>query len=310
MNDAMQMVHLGKYANAEKTRYEQANEDRLNENFRMLQKKIESLQDGIQKLRTGMSTYGSVNGDVSIDGVLDVVQRRCFATLSSSGWYRVMQTKDVSGTIIDFRIGRPYGANPAEAHKISFYIVGGGKSAFLDETSDTNTLCVDKIRATYGGGLVYFDVHYNASSANEVLVYFDVYGKGQANGTSIAMGLESVADAPSGETVLTTHTFFAQTDAYISLHACGKYWCFRKRNGIVYVLAPNDVTSASSGSNSIGTLPVGWRPEATVVLACANYISANCWLIITAAGTVSFCTSVAISSARNAAFSGSYPAYS
>jgi hypothetical protein len=120
-----------------------------------------------------------------------------------------MQTKDVSGTIIDFRIGRPYGANPAEAHKISFYIVGGGKSAFLDETSDTNTLCVDKIRATYGGGLMYFDVHYNASSANEVLVYFDVYGKGQANGTSIAMGLASVADAPTGETVLTTYTFAA-----------------------------------------------------------------------------------------------------
>lgn len=147
--------------------------------------------------------------DVTVGGVLDVVQRRCSATLSSAGWYRVMQTKDVSGTIIDFRIGRPYDANPAEAHKISFHIVGGGKSAFLDETSDTNTLCVDKIRATYGGGFMYFDVHYNTSSANEVLVYFDVYGKGQANGTSIAMGLASVADAPAGETVLTTYTFRA-----------------------------------------------------------------------------------------------------
>ena len=152
---------------------------------------------------------GSITGDVSVTGVVDIENRRCSATLSSAGWYRVMQTKDVSGTIIDFRIGRPYDANPAEAHKISFHIVGGGKSAFLDETSDTNTLCVDKIRATYGGGFMYFDVHYNASSANEVLVYFDVYGKGQANGTSIAMGLASVADAPAGETVVTTHTFAA-----------------------------------------------------------------------------------------------------
>lgn len=150
-----------------------------------------------------------VDWDVEFNSTVDVTNRRCSATLSSAGWYRLMQTKDVSGTIIDFSIGRPYGANPAEAHKISFYIVGGGKSAFLDETSDTNTLCVDKIRATYGGGLMYFDVHYNASSANEVLVYFDVYGKGQANGTSIAMGLASVADAPAGETVLTTYTFRA-----------------------------------------------------------------------------------------------------
>lgn len=150
---------------------------------------------------------GSITGDVSVTGVVDIENRRCSAALSSSGWYRVMQTKDISGTIIDFRIGRPYDANSAEAHKISFYTVGGGKSAFLDETSDTNTLCVDKIRATYGGGFMYFDVHYNTSSANEVLVYFDVYGKGQANGTSIAMGLASVADAPSGETVLVTYIF-------------------------------------------------------------------------------------------------------
>jgi uncharacterized repeat protein (TIGR02543 family) len=150
-----------------------------------------------------------VDWPAEFNDAVDITNRRCSATLSSAGWYRVMQTKDVSGTIIDFRIGRPYGANQAEAHKISFYIVGGGKSAFLDETSDTNTLCVDKIRATYDGVFMYFDVHYNASSANEVLVYFDVYGKGQANGTSIAMGLASVADAPAGETVLETHNFSA-----------------------------------------------------------------------------------------------------
>ena len=153
--------------------------------------------------------YGASNAFASMFAKAVEDPRSCSATLSSAGWYRVMQTKDVSGTIIDFRIGRPYDANPAEAHKISFHIVGGGKSAFLDETSDTNTLCVDKIRATYGGGFMYFDVHYNTSSANEVLVYFDVYGKGQANGTSIAMGLASVADAPAGETVLTTYTFRA-----------------------------------------------------------------------------------------------------
>ena len=157
-----------------------------------------------------------VDWPTEFNSTVDVTPRRCSATLSSAGWYRVMQTKDVAGTIITFYIGRPWDSNPAETHKISCYIVGGGKSAFLDETSDTNTLCVDKIRATYGGGLMYFDVHYNASSANEVLVYFDVYGKGQANGTSIAMGLESVADAPSGETVLTEHTFAVNNRAILT----------------------------------------------------------------------------------------------
>lgn len=150
--------------------------------------------------------------NATFKGVVDVVPRRCYATLSSAGWYRVLKTADISGTIINFYIGRPYGSHTAETHKISFHVVGGGKSAFYDETSDSNYLFVDKIRCTYGGGYMYFDVHYNTTSSNEVLVYFDVYGKGQANGTSVSMGLANVAASPSGETVLTEYTFAANGD--------------------------------------------------------------------------------------------------
>ena len=147
--------------------------------------------------------------DAHFKGVVDITPRRCYATLSSAGWYRVCKTADISGTIIDFSIGRPYGSSPAEAHRISFYVVGGGKSAFLNETSDSNTLLVDKIRCTYGGGFMYFDIHYTASSSNQVLVYFDVSGKGQENQSTVAEQLQSVADSPSGETVLTEYTFGA-----------------------------------------------------------------------------------------------------
>lgn len=144
---------------------------------------------------------------LQIDWDVDITQRRCYTTLSSEGWYRVLKTADVSGTIIDLYIGRPYGADAAETHKISIHIVGGGKTAFIGETSDTNVLCVDKIRLTYGGGFAYVDIHYNTSSSNEVLVYFNVYGKGQANGTSVSMNLTSVDASPSGETVSITHNF-------------------------------------------------------------------------------------------------------
>ena len=146
---------------------------------------------------------------LQIDWPLDITTRRCYATLSSEGWYRICKTADISGTIIDFYIGRPYGSSPAEAHRISFYVVGGGKSAFLNETSDSNTLLVDKIRCTYGGGFMYFDIYYTASSSNQVLVYFDVYGKGQENQSTVAEQLQDVAPSPSGETVLTEHTFDA-----------------------------------------------------------------------------------------------------
>lgn len=149
----------------------------------------------------------TLNGNFTIGGELDIEQRRCYATLSGAGWYRVLKTADVSGTIIDLYIGRPYGNDPAETHKISIHIVGGGKTAFIGETSDTNTLCIDKIRCNYGGGFTYVDIHYNTSLANEVLVYFDVYGKGQANGSTISMGLASVAASPNGETNLIEHSF-------------------------------------------------------------------------------------------------------
>ena len=149
----------------------------------------------------------SLNGDVTINSIPDVVDRRCYDTLSSAGWYRVLKTADVSGTIIDLYIGRPYGADAAETHKISIHIVGGGKTAFIGETSDTNVLCVDKIRLTYGGGFAYVDIHYNTSSSNEVLVYFNVYGKGQANETTVSYSLAGVGPSPSGETVLTTYNF-------------------------------------------------------------------------------------------------------
>lgn len=221
----------------------------------------------------------SITGDVSINGVLNLTQRRCSATLSSAGWYRVMQTKDVSGTIINFYIGRPWDSNPAEAHKISFYTVGSGKSAFIDETSDTNTLCVDKIRATYDGVFMYFDVHYNASSANEVLVYFDVYGKGQANGTSIAMGLASVADAPTGETVLVTHEFMANTDGIGSISVGSdassvygsSYSYLIKRHSVVYVRAYCVTKSISSGAwRTLATVPDGFRPPLSHDFAAIN----------------------------------------
>ena len=169
-------------------------------------------QNGLIRLNSD----GTYAGDLTINyggnltikgGVLDVVDRRCYATLSSAGWYRVLKTADVSGTIIDLYIGRPYGADAAETHKISIHIVGGGKTAFIGETSDTNALCVDKIRLTYGGGFAYVDIHYNTSSSNEVLVYFNVYGKGQANETTVSYGLAGVGPSPSGETVLTTYNF-------------------------------------------------------------------------------------------------------
>lgn len=221
--------------------------------------------------------YGATNAFVSsfaavddknftVAGTLDVVPRRCYATLSSAGWYRVCKTADVSGTIIDFSIGRPYGSTPAEAHRISFYVVGGGKSAFLNETSDTNTLFVDKIRCTYGGGFMYFDVHYDSSASNEVLVYFDVYGKGQANGTSVSIDLTSVAASPSGETVLTEYTFAANTVNHSDTTTSGVRTIVDRNGKLVTVTVESvgGISCASGQYTTVATLPSWAYPRNAV----------------------------------------------
>lgn len=207
-------------------------------------------------------------------GVLDITPRRCYSTLSSNGWYRVCKTADISGTIIDFSIGRPYGSSPAEAHRISFYVVGGGRSAFLNETSDSNTLLVDKIRCTYGGGFVYFDIHYTTSSSNQVLVYFDVYGKGQENQSTVAEQLQHVADSPSGETVLTEHAFTANTYYHDDSVTSGVRHIVDRRGDIVTVT----IESAGAGINcpagqytTVYTLPSELSPSGSVYTVVDAY---------------------------------------
>lgn len=137
----------------------------------------------------------------------------CDATLSSSGWYRIATATDsgTSGSIYHFTIGRKTvaGVVAGQAHSIDFFSVGGGKSAFINEVSDANSLYIDKIRCTYGNDLIHFDVHYSSSNSADVFVDFTVEGNTFAKQTVVAESLQAVADSPSGETILATHNFRA-----------------------------------------------------------------------------------------------------
>ena len=147
---------------------------------------------------------------------VDVIPRRAYATLSSAGWYRVCTAKDESGVTFDFTIGRKYGSVRAEAHKITMLMVGGGKSVFANESSATNVLCIDKIRCTYGDFLVHFDIHFNASSSEEVYVDYVVSCNPNVKSTCESEELTSVNDAPVGETILTTYNFHENTSTLSS----------------------------------------------------------------------------------------------
>lgn len=143
----------------------------------------------------------------TVGGVLDVVQRRCEATLSSSGWYRVLShTGGIpDGGIIKFRIGRNQNG---ECHQIDLLVPYG--YGFANEVSSTSTnFGITKIRLTSSPSVA-VDVYYALSTSCTLRVDFTVAGT-IIQSKVVAESLQSVADAPSGETVRATYEFAKNT---------------------------------------------------------------------------------------------------
>lgn len=154
--------------------------------------------------------------DVTVGGVLDVVKRRCSATLSSAGWYRVLHyaassANDASGykgAILHLDVTRGYTNAANEAHGIDLDLVHG-KIAFIGEKSVSNSQLIDKVRYNTNGANGYVDVHYTGANANSVTVYFSVAADVTEQAKFTAGTLAAVADSPSGETVQTIYNFSA-----------------------------------------------------------------------------------------------------
>ena len=214
---------------------------------------------------SGDATY---NGDVTVGGVLDVTPRRCYATLSSAGWYRVMQYTGSTtgaqwgtGVKIDFAIMTTYNNKNNSQHTISMVGVYHNV-AFMNELSYSNETIVDKIRYTYGdGGNGYVDIHYNNSGGNLVYVDFAVHYRqsGQTDFSSVA--LTPVADSPSGETVLTEYTFGAN----------GTF--LQNINGF---LNPERITIANGATGNI------WFASSSSAYMLMTGINAKCFVLCAA----------------------------
>lgn len=239
--------------------------------------------------------------------------------LSSAGWYRVMTftntnaayQRGATGTEVVFHITRRRISSGEESHEIKM-LCTYDDVGFLGELSKTfsGTQKIDKIRYTYDSNGAHVDIHVNDASP-AVCVSFEVYCEPDRRSMYTAASLESVADAPSGETVLTTYDFFANSDvAPFKFTVGGKDWWFEKRNGVVYFNSPYDIASVSAGSTAVGTLPVGFRPRIHMYLPCGNNYTPFQMVTISTNGDVNFYTSTATSTARNCAFSGSWVAYS
>lgn len=163
----------------------------------------------------------NIIGNATINGVLDVVPRRCYANLSSAGWYRVLvynavdsgATTGGSGLVVDFNIQR---ATRAENHSITLRCASTGLISFMNEQSKSYLCYIDKIRYVYDSTNLkaYVDIHYTGSdlSSTPVGVDFSVHCSSLYMQESIVSGnLAAAATSPvSPETVLTEYTLHAK----------------------------------------------------------------------------------------------------
>jgi hypothetical protein len=227
------------------------NETRLNDNFKTIgdefRKIWEFIKNGFKtksltvdgdasvggQLSAGSADLGdtNVNGALDVDGsatfdsgvtiggVLDLAPRRCSASLSSAGWYRVLtvtgQGRAGRSWMAELCITRTYGNANNEIHSVKLMAVYDS-FAFTGENSKTNTLGVDKIRYTRNGSTGYIDLHYSLSNENLVAVDFNVHVRQDTQTSFAANSLESVAASPSGETVLTEYSLSANTEGNVT----------------------------------------------------------------------------------------------
>lgn len=174
---------------------------------------------------SGVTTLGSLNvtnntaiggnleitGGTTFNGVLDVTNRRCEATLSSAGWYRVCKITNIGGGdysfAIDLNICRQFYYANNEQHSVRLVGISDNFS-FVNEDSKSNTQIIKRIRYTRdSNNNGYVDIYYDFSNAN--IVYCEFAAHGFYPSLYTIESLQAVADAPSGETVLTTYEFSA-----------------------------------------------------------------------------------------------------
>jgi hypothetical protein len=237
---SLDIFRIGKTKDERKTRFEQSNEDRVNMNFKRLQQAIEEVNaeksdsgdvytkaeaDTLLSAKANSADVvpksgGTFTGDVTFDedvtvrGVLDVTQRRCYGIISAVGWYRLFSLRaDTQASVLgidpyNFHIVIARSGNDSETHEITL-AVNKNSFSFTNEVSKSLGLLVDKIRITNNGAGINCDIHYASSSGHYLTAYYDAYTDLTYQSKVVSENLASVADAPSGETVLTTYDFSA-----------------------------------------------------------------------------------------------------
>lgn len=200
---------------------------------------------------------GEFTGNVTVGGVLDVTPRRCEATLSSAGWYRVLTVSGGIGNAnrsfaIDINITRTFNDSNNEVHYVKMLKTFNAIPSFENEASKTNSLVVDKIRYTIDSNSNgHLDIRYNASVSNDTAVDFTVHTdyRYQYLFTAANMTYMGTAD-PANETVLAVYTFSANTGMRV-VHAQSSTSFGDAIAKINDIIGDNEIPWAGNAANTL-----------------------------------------------------------
>lgn len=243
---------------------------------------------------TEYSFNANGTGDVTVNGVLDVVPRMCCATLSSEGWYRVMtcefgtnaEARGGTGLVVDFNIVRYANTHASESHSIKYRSVSAMLGGFFSEeskTSSSNALLVDKIRYNYYDTKAYVDIHYTGAGADTVTCYFDCYVQPDKQALISSNGFAAVAASPANETVGTPYSFAASiSPTYLKRYVDSTAANYTiGSGGYVMVSYPSGLTGNKVVSIGIET----WTSNSGPFLICPYGSTNTYWYIIGSSGT-------------------------
>lgn len=170
--------------------------------------------------------------DAQFDKVVDIVQRRADASLSSAGWYNIIKynigssisVKFATAQALNIKVGSTYNNTSNCVHCITMLGTYNTNPRFSDELSRSNVNVIDKIRYRYdANNNGWIDVHYAAPNSNDVWMMFDVGVRKTMQKYWISQNFVPVDDAPSidgtADTILTTYSFAATTIGDATLNA-------------------------------------------------------------------------------------------
>lgn len=195
------------------------------------------------------------NAAVTMNSTLDVTPRRCYASLSQAGWYRVMKVSSNTGDwsyAVDFCITRSYSNTDNEVHTVKMLLTYGTAPSFVNEDSKSNNLSVTAIRYTVNSnGVGYVDIRYDANSANTVAVDFTVHTVPSQQPYFTAENMTSMGTAdPPNETVLTVYTFAANTGMRV-VHAQSSTSFGDAIATIKDIIGDNGITWGGNAANNL-----------------------------------------------------------